>query len=164
MSKHLMKFVKLIFTALVVVLVSVNSYSQRNFSKEADEAYKVSSYSEAIDLYKVAFSKAKKNRVEKARIIYQVANCYRMKNEYKQAELWFQKAINARHLDPYAKLYLADAKKYNGKYEEALVWYQKFVKNLPNSQDGKNGIESCQLAMEWIDTPSNYNVEISNAF
>ena len=163
-AKRPMKFVKYLFTVALVVVVSMNSFSQKDFSKEADNAFEAELYAEAIDLYKKAFAAAKRDRIEQARIIFQMAKCYRENNKYKHAELWFDKSIKAKHLDPLSYLYLADAKKQNGKYEEALSWYQRYSKKLPNDQRGKDGIASCQLAMEWMDAKSRYVVEINNAF
>ncbi|NQY68829.1 MAG: OmpA family protein [Flavobacteriales bacterium] len=59
---------------------------------------------------------------------------------------------------------MGDAKKNNGKYEEALVWYQKFAKRLPSDMRGVDGITSCDLALEWLDSPTKHEVHINNAF
>ncbi|MCH7534340.1 MAG: tetratricopeptide repeat protein [Bacteroidetes bacterium] len=147
-----------------------NTLSQKSaklvskYSKEANNAFDAELFHDAIDLYKKAFQKARGNRIEKQRIIFQIAMCYRLNVKYLQAEKWFGNTITAGHLDPLAYLYLADAKKQNGKYDEALAWYQKYAQKLPDDQKGKDGIKSCQLVMEWIDTKSRYEIEINNAF
>lgn len=152
-----------LFTKFTVVLgiamfVSFNASAQKNFMKDADAAFKGMQYGNAIELYKKASEKEKKKE-KKAYIIFQIAECYRKIGEVKQAEAWYTKAIKANWNDPKAKLYLADAKKAQEKYNEALIEYNNYKKEVPSDPRGEDGVKSCELAQKWKDNPTRYKVE-----
>jgi peptidoglycan-associated lipoprotein len=154
-----MKICRLLFTTLIVsVLIVTNSFAQKNWTQDADNAYKYKQYYEAISLYKKAYSKVK-NKVEKARIIFQTAECYRLTNDTKQAETWYKKAIGVKYQDNLTTLYYADMLKANEKYEEAIVQYDAYKLLAPDDKRGASGSESCALAQQWKDNPTRYEVE-----
>jgi peptidoglycan-associated lipoprotein len=154
-----MKIVKLAFIALASVIVfSVSGFAQKNFLKDADKSFLHREYFTAIELYKKAYAGESKKE-NKARIIFQTAECYRLINDTKNAEQWYEKAIKANYPDAKAKLYLADSKKILGKYDEALIQYNLYKKDVPSDPRGENGAKSCELAQKWKDIPSRYKVE-----
>ncbi len=142
----------------VTLLFSTNVSAQKNFSTDADFAFANKQYFNAIELYKKAYTKAKK-REDKATIIFTIAECYRLTGDSKQAEAWYLKAIKANYTDPKAKLYLADAKKAQEKYNEALIEYTNYQTEAPSDPRGEDGIKSCELATKWKDNPTRYKVE-----
>ncbi|MES2593074.1 MAG: OmpA family protein [Bacteroidota bacterium] len=149
---------KIIVTFVVTLVFSVNVMAQKNFSVEADNAFKNKQYFNAIELYKKAYTKAKKKE-DKANIIFTIAECYRLTGDSKQAEAWYIKAIKANYTDPKAKLYLADAKKAQEKYNEALIEYTNYQTEAPSDRRGEDGIKSCELATKWKENPTRYKVE-----
>lgn len=155
-----MKIYRIILTTIIVLgLLVSKSYAQRNYAQEADDAYKYFQFYEAVGLYKKAYSKIKKNRAEKARIIYQIAECYRWTNNTKQAEVWYKKAIGVKYPDPLATLYYADMLKTNEKYDDAVAPYNSYKNLVPSDTRGAKGAESCTLAQQWKDNPTRYEVE-----
>ncbi|TND07740.1 MAG: outer membrane protein/peptidoglycan-associated (lipo)protein [Bacteroidetes bacterium] len=153
-----MKLVKLLATFVLFMAFSVGAYAQKNYVKDADKAFSAKQYYNAIDLYKKAMAKIKKKE-EKARCTYQVAQCYRAMNDWKQAESWYAKAIKAKYTDDKAILYLAEAKKVNQKYDEAITTFQDYKKAVPSDPAGENGIKSSELAQKWKDSPTRWKVE-----
>lgn len=149
---------KIIVGIVVALLLSSNIMAQKNFSKDAEKAFKNREFFNAIELYKKAYTKAKKKE-EKAFIIFQTAECYRLIGDAKQADAWYTKAIKANYTDPKAKLYLADAKKTLEKYNEALIEYNNYKKEAPSDPKGEDGAKSCELAQKWKDNPTRYKVE-----
>ena len=79
-------------------------------------------------------------------------------NDPKKAERWYARAVKNRYQDPMAVCYLADVMKMNEKYADALVEYEKFRDLVPDDPRGKDGMESCELALKWIDDPGRYEV------
>ncbi len=142
----------------LTLLFSVNAKAQKNFSKDAEKAFDNYEYFNAIELYKKAYTKAKKKE-EKALIIFRTAECYRLIGDNKQSEAWYLKAIKANYAEPKAKLYLADAKKAQEKYNEALIEYNNYKKEMPSDPRGEDGAKSCELAQKWKDNPTRYKVE-----
>ncbi|MEO6882659.1 MAG: OmpA family protein [Bacteroidia bacterium] len=157
-----MKITKQLSVFFIAVFVfsmsSVSVKAQKNFTKDADMAFQGQQYFNAIELYKKAYAKVKK-KDEKARIIFQTAECYKDINDTKQAESWYQKAVKAKYPDPKATLYLADMKKINGKYDEALIEYNNYKQMVPSDPRGEDGAKSCELAQKWKDNPTRYDVE-----
>ena len=139
------------------VLISTQVFSQKNFTKDADASFERGEYFNSIMEYKKAYSKERSN-VAKARIIFQTAECYRLINDTKQAEIWYFKSVKVKYPDPIALLYLADCKKSNGKYDEALVSYQEYADKVPNDARGADGLASCELSKEWVENPTRYEV------
>jgi peptidoglycan-associated lipoprotein len=154
-----MKLIKVLSAVVVFLLVfSTNGHAQKNYIRDADKAFDSQQYFTASDLYKKGMAKIK-NKQEKARITYQIAECYRMMNDWKQAESWYGKAIKAKHNNDKMYLYFAEAKKINMKYDEAITAFQDYQKLVPSDPAGENGIKSSELAQKWKDNPTRYVVE-----
>ena len=49
-----------------------------------------------------------------------------MVQDFAQAEVWYDKAIKAKHPDKDVQLYFAEVIQAQGKYDEALAQYNKF--------------------------------------
>lgn len=151
-------FTKITTGIAVALLLSTGLKAQKNYSVEASKAFASMEYYNSIELYKKAYEKAKK-KDEKAKIIFMTAECYRLIGDNKQAEQWYTKAIKANYPDAKAILYLANAKKAQEKYNEALIEYKNYQKANPSDQKGKDGAKSCELAQQWKDHPTRYKVE-----
>jgi peptidoglycan-associated lipoprotein len=154
-----MKIINKLTVGLAITLFfSANVKAQKNFSSDADKAFANKEFFNSIELYKKAYTKATKKE-QKALIIFRTAECYRMIGDMKQAEAWYIKAIKANFTDPKAKLYLADSKKAQEKYSEALIEYNNYKKEAPSDSRGEDGAKSCELAQKWKDAPTRYKVE-----
>lgn len=86
----------------------------------------------AIDDYYLAneyYEKALENKIDTIYVHYQLGECKRYFFEYQEAEMHYQIAAdNAIDKFPLARHYYAGMLKVNGKYEEAIVEYDKFLK------------------------------------
>ncbi|HXC05599.1 MAG TPA: tetratricopeptide repeat protein, partial [Bacteroidia bacterium] len=131
---------------------------QRNFTKDADLAYKNKQFFQATEYYKKALVKTP-NKAAKARIVFMMGECCRATGANKEAELWYSKAITAHYPDPVAHLYRADALRKEARYDEAVVEYKAFQQLVPSNPDGEMGAKSCEIAMKWKEKPSRYKVE-----
>jgi len=153
------KIVVVCLTLIISVSVVNNSYAQRNFTEEGDDAFQLEKYYKAIESYKKAYTKVKSNRIEKGRILFQIAECYRLTNDYRKAEMQYKRVIRYKYPDPIAILYYAEALKNNEKYPEALIQYELYLEKVPDDQRGITGKESCTLSQSWKDNPTRYTVE-----
>ncbi len=152
---HLGIFILFVF----LVFNSGETFAQRNYGSDADAAFETEQYNVAIDLYKQAYNRIKKNKVEKARVLFRLAECYRKTNNTKQAINWYTRVVKSNYPDPIAHLYLADNLKMDELYAEAIVEYNEYKKLVPNDPRGGYGVESCQLAIKWKEDPTRYVVE-----
>ncbi|MBI4945504.1 MAG: OmpA family protein [Bacteroidetes bacterium] len=153
-----MKMYKSISLFLFALLICANAFAQKNFYKDAEKKFSSLEYYAAIDLYKAAYKKA--NKKQKPECLWKTAECYRLINDMKQAEVYYQKAIKAKcEQSTLAILYLADAMKIQEKYPEAMNEYEKYSKEVPTDKRGENGVKSCEQAQKWKDTPTHYKVD-----
>ncbi|PCJ24899.1 MAG: hypothetical protein COA97_08755 [Flavobacteriales bacterium] len=148
-----MKIIKIIGVFALVTVLGLTVNAQKNFKLEADVAFSGFKYYKAIEMYKKAYTKESKSEV-KAEILFQIAECYRGKNDGKQAAVWYNKSIKAKHDNPMALYYVANIYKSQGRYEDAIVAFNKYKAANPSDKRGEDGIKSCELAKEWKDNPS----------
>jgi outer membrane protein OmpA-like peptidoglycan-associated protein/tetratricopeptide (TPR) repeat protein/5-hydroxyisourate hydrolase-like protein (transthyretin family) len=90
----------------------------------ADDLFDNYSYSSAAEWYKVALRKDPDNY----EILFKIAESYRMLNDSKQTEEWYARlAAHKINMAPEYKLYYAQALHRNGKYSQALHWFQEYL-------------------------------------
>ena len=148
-----MKIIRIIGVIALVAVLGLTVNAQKNYKLEADVAYSGFKYYKAIEMYKKAYTKESKGEI-KAEILFQIGECYRNKKDGKQAAVWYSKAIKAKYPDPIAMYYIADVYKTEGKYEEAIVEFNKYKAANAGDKRADLGIKSCQMAKEWLDNPS----------
>lgn len=143
---------------IICTLFTLSVFAQKNFYREAEKKFNAHEYFAAIDLYKAAYKKAPKKL--KPECLWKTAECYRLINDIKQAEVYYQKSIKAQcENKTLAQLYLADMMKQQEKYAEAKGEYEKYSKEVPSNKKGTDGAKSCEQAQKWKDNPTRYKVE-----
>lgn len=152
-----MRLKRLFGVFILVGIFAVSATAQKNYKLDADIAYSGYKYYQAIDLYKKAYTKEKSKEV-KAEILFKIAECYRQKEDGAQAAVWYNKAITAKYPDAMAILHVANILKSQGKYEEAIVQYNKYKAANPSDKSADLGIESCEKSKEWKDNPTRHVV------
>ncbi len=147
---------------IIVLLAAVPTlaFSQRNPAKGADEAFARQQYSLAIDKYKKAYTKVKKNKEERNRITAQLAECYRLTGNYKRAAISYKQLIRKEYdkRNPELLLHYANMLKMTGKYPEAIEQYNAYAERVPDDPRGPAGAETTALIEEWIANPSKYEI------
>lgn len=157
-----MRYSFTLLTLLIFFIGTGQAAAQNKQTKAADDAFTDQQYSLALEKYQKAYSKVKKNRDERDRISFQMAECYRLMNNTKRAEVSYKRLIGDKYKKQHPKilLYYADALKSNGKYKEAVEQYTAYKELVPNDTLSGRAIESALLALEWIQNPSKYTVEL----
>ena len=117
----MMNMIRPILVFLAVIFVSSGALAQNRYSRSADESFNDQQYFLAVKKYQKAYSKVKKNKEERERISFQMAECYRLMNNTKRAETGYKRLLTSKLITKQPKIYLyyADALKANGNYEEA---------------------------------------------
>jgi peptidoglycan-associated lipoprotein len=152
---------------LIIMFISALSFAQKNPSAQADKAFETFQYKIAADLYKKAYPKIKKNRVEKQRVLFRLAECYYMSEDFKRAEQQYLRLekVNYQKDNPLIFLRLGDLYRTVRKdYPTALSYYEKYQSVRPKDLRVKDRIESCKLAPQWINTPTRHEVENMKRF
>jgi peptidoglycan-associated lipoprotein len=159
---HMNKLFPALTLLMLLLVLPILLSAQRNPAKSADEAFSKQQYSVAIDKYKKAYTKVKKNKEEKNRITSQMAECYRLTGNFKRAKSAYKRLIKNEYdkKNPEILLRYADALKMDGDFDEAVVQYNAFTEKVPDDPRGKRGAETALMVQEWMDNPSKY--EVSN--
>ena len=153
-----MKRIHQLILILIVITELTPLLAQSKKASRAFATFNAGEYYEAIDQFKDAYQKTN-DKKEKLNIAYHVAECYRITNNAKQAELWYGKVVAKNFENPLSIYYYAEALKMNEKYEEAKIQYQAYKELVPEDLRGTDGILSCDMSAEWIEFPNGYIVE-----
>lgn len=155
-----MRIFRLFVISLILTLCfGLTATAQRNYTEEADNAFKQKQFIDAIELYQKAYSKIKRNKAERARILFQIAECYRYTNNIKRAEAQYKRVTKSGYPDPISYYYLGEALKQNEKYDEAIIAFNEYKEKAPSDPKGEKGAESCKLSQGWKDHPTRYQIE-----
>lgn len=146
----------LLFTTFVIILSGCSS--QKKLAKKAKVAYKYGEYAKAIELFDRLLEKEDVKSKE-AEYSFMLGDCYRRINNSKKAERYFNKAIRKKYNKPIAKLYLADQLLKNEEPLEASVVYEEYKAKVPDDKRADFGMQSCSLAVAWMEKPTRYIVE-----
>jgi peptidoglycan-associated lipoprotein len=141
--------------ALSLLLISAGPGSKK--VKQADSQFKQENYHEAKELYLKSYSKVKSLK-EKSRVIYNIAECFRILAEPEQAETWYNKSIVTKNNPPVAHWHLGNALKAQGKLDDACKQYEAYKKEVPTDPLADVAIESCKVLPKWLKEPSKYEV------
>ena len=149
-------FYKIIFLLFIVLL---GSCTARRHMDVAGKSYEIGEYYYAIEKYRKAY-RSQKLGAEKAQMAFRIGESYYHLSDFAKAVIWYKNAISRNYAEPICMLHYADCLRATQKYEDAITWYQTYLGVKPDDQLAKNGLESCKLAQEWLDSPNRYIVNI----
>ncbi len=156
-----MKRYILILMSALFIFMSTDIYAQRrNPAKNADLAFGRKQYIEAADRYKKAYRKVRRNKDERNRISFQMAECYRLIGLTKRAEPYYKRLLKTEYPNthPEIYLYMAETYKMNEKYKDAIEMYETYAQRVPGDPRGLLGVETTQQIQEWMENPSKYEL------
>ena len=145
-------------SALFIFMGSDLYAQRRNPAKNADLAFGRKQYTEAADRYKKAYRKVRRNKDERNRISFQMAECYRLIGLTKRAEPYYKRILKSDYPNTHPEVYLnlAETYKINEKYKDAIEMYEIYIQKVPDDPRGPLGLETTQLIVEWKENPSKY--------
>ncbi len=146
-----------IILTLILLLTTSLSFSQSKKMVKANGFYESGEYLEAVELYEKIYSKAK-DKKEKAEVSFKTGNCCRLMYDVNGSIRWYRRAILYKYQDPIANLYLADAYKMKEDYEQAKEYFFFYKDLVPDDPRGADGMKSCDLAEEWLENPTRYEL------
>ena len=154
----MMSMKKFLTSFAFMLLCTAGAMAQGKQAEEADAAFKKGFFTEAIELYKKAYTTEKKAS-EKATLIFKVAEVYRTMGDGENAQVWYEKANKAQYPDPITYFYIGEALKDQGKYADAIAAYNKYKEKNPGDMRADASLASCQQAQAWVDAPTRYKVD-----
>jgi peptidoglycan-associated lipoprotein len=147
-----------LFLFILIIATSSESLAQKRREERAYEYFNAGEYFLAIDQFKNTYSKSK-DKATKAEMVYMVAECYRLINDPKNAEIWYKKAVKTAYAKPEAEFWYAESLKKNGKYQLAIDELKKYKQLMPADPRADQEVRACELATEWLRNPEAYKVD-----
>ena len=142
---------KRLLAGLLLVAIMASCSLNSRITK-ADKKFALGEYYKAAEMYRKIYPRvsSKKQRKLKGEVAFKMGNSYRIIESNRRAETGFKNAVRYGCRDSLLYYYYAEVLRRNGKYNEALKMYQRYEKLFPESELARNGIESCEKALdEW---------------
>lgn len=150
-----------IFILLIFIFASLFlSCSSKKNLRLANTSYEIGEYSMAIEKFRKAYRKSKGTAMEKAEMAYQMGEMYRLMGEYANASIWYRNAIRRKYPENKAMLHFAECQRAEQQFETAQQWYLAYLDSVPDDEKALNGLKACEKAVEWINKPSRYVVNV----
>ena len=154
--------VRNLLTVLFLFLGFSFCNSQGSTYTKAEKAFQNKQFNKAKELYQRAYERSS-DRSEKTKISFQMANCARLMGKFKVAESYYKRTIKLRYFemfsDPSVFYYLGLCYKGQGKYNEAVTYFENYkLKKGADVAMANSAIQGCQMSKEWISEGSRYRV------
>ncbi len=136
-----MKWYAIFLTFLGLVLVSNTLTAQEKEYKKAENFYKNYKYSAAIPYYEAYLELEQRKKIlsVKTRLAY----CYRMANKSSKAETLYAEIIEHPKARPQTFLFYGEMLMANGKYDDAKVYFKKYLAFKPKDKKIQGLLAAC---------------------
>lgn len=134
--------------------------------KKGVKNYDKMAYNKAIDNFETYLQK--KDDPADAKI--KLANAYRLVNDIPNAEKWFSKIVSLPESEPINMFYYAKMLMGMGKYDEAKIWFNKYLDKVPDDFVAEMLLVSCNSVDQFKKDTTLFTIkeaeipEISSAF
>lgn len=147
-----MKTLKKGLALLVVAILFAGSVmAQNSVATQADQQFKNKQYILALESYQKAYERVSSNKAEKNRIYFQIGECYRLMYNYPKAEHTYLRLIQGGYysVEPKIYFYMAEMCRFNGKFDDADKYYDKFLELVPGDKLGMSRKKSLIDVTRW---------------
>jgi peptidoglycan-associated lipoprotein len=145
--------------AIVAMLSVFYGCPNKGDMKSANENFNKKEFAAALDAYKNVYGDKEVSKEDKKEAAFRIAECYRMKSDFKNAETWYKKALKAGFKDPTCQYRYAEALKNNQNYAQAIIEMKEYKKLVSNDPRADRMITGCEDALKWKNQKTRYLVE-----
>ncbi len=129
--------------------------AQTRIILNADKAYELYNYEAALKLYQEAYRKKPTYDIAQ-----RIAECYRMQDQYENAEKWYATTIKYKESKALDYYHYASMLRMNGKYKEAIDAFQNYKKKgVVKGYEDPTFVESCQAAIDMLANPTRHIIK-----
>lgn len=159
---------KLIIAAFFLSLTTV-ALSQNKYLTEANHLFESENYCEAAEKCALAYSKISRKgssaKKAKADMAFKTAESYRLTEQYKDANEWYDRAILLEYynVDPVVYYYNGEMLRMMNEMDKALKAYTEFKQLAPGDERGDVGINSCNEKEDFIANKTRHEIENQSA-
>lgn len=148
----------LLFVAMATLLAfPLLGNAQSGKLARANAAYEKLAYTPAIELYKSVL-----DETGDFEAMARLADCYRLTNQYAEAEYWYGKVCNNSDARPEHLLYFAQVLQTNEKYAESAKWYKKYRTDVPSDKRADNQLKAVENYRQFYKDIDRYRLEHLN--
>lgn len=142
---------RLLIIGILTLFLGNHSMAQEQLSRkqQADVFFERYEYFPASRLY-LPLAERKNPDVK---LLEKLAACYRMMNDYDDAEKWYAKVVAYPKANPLSHYYYAEALQRNEKFDLAKAEYLKYANLSGNPKEVLQKIASCDSAALWLKMP-----------
>ncbi|TSJ39276.1 OmpA family protein [Mucilaginibacter corticis] len=144
-----MKKVAFIILLATTFLARVSAQEQPTKQKLADNLFERYEYFKSLNIYLELANKSQ----PKYAVVERIADCYRLMNDYENAEIWYQKAIAYPEGAIIDHFYYAEVLLRNKKFADAREQYKVYYQ-VENGDQLPFKLATCDSAEKWINNPS----------
>lgn len=142
--------------ALLLTFSGLDAFSQKLPQTErGDRFFDKFDYSKAIYFYEIAYDKNPDNPY----VTRQLAKSHDKIANTEQTAYWYSKTIELDSSEPQDMLEYAEALKSLGKYEEAMVWYEKYNSEVPGKQSVEKHLSDKRYYVDLMEDSVKYSVK-----
>lgn len=140
--------------------------AQKRQIKKADTAFKYHMYDVAVTQYQKAFAKISKRKKYsdpdyKNRLLFQIAESYRLSGQYKEAMKQYRTCIRAKYyrVQPGVYFSLANLQLAQGQFQEAIANFETYLSYIPDDSAGIQGLRASIIAERSSRQATRYQIE-----
>ncbi|MDE6489150.1 MAG: OmpA family protein, partial [Paramuribaculum sp.] len=132
----------------------------------ADEQMARGEYFDASKTYRKIYNKLtkKEDRTLRGEVAFKMAGAHRKLSQWSRAAAAYQNAIRYGYPDSTAQLRLAQMLHAEGKYNDAVRYYEEYLMRSPASAEAVVGLEGARWAAENKNNPTRYVVKNAKLF
>ncbi len=134
---------------LIVILIFISNLllGQSMLIQKADTAFKKKNYYDSAILYQKALEKGTSDSTITQYIDFKIAECFDFSNDYEKAKIWYEKSIGNGYTNPVAYYNYANMLSMSGEYNEAKMYFKKYLNKVPDDKNAQLKIKSCEFAL-----------------
>ena len=132
---------------------------------DAEEKQRIGEYYEAAAIYRKVYTKTPPDKRDlRGYIAFRMAECNRLINNTPRAMSAYMNALRYKYPDTIVSLRLGQMYQKNGRYGDAIKYYNDYLTAVPGSSLAFNGVTGSELAQEWKQNPTRYEVRRMEKF
>lgn len=133
--------------------------------KDAEEKQRLGEYHSAAEMYRKLYTKSKPEQKDlRAYIAFRMGYCNQRISNTARAISAYQNALRYDYPDSMLFLYLGQVYQKEGRYSDAIKYYQEYLALDSSDTRAANGIAGCEMAIGWRDRPTLYQVARMDIF
>jgi outer membrane protein OmpA-like peptidoglycan-associated protein/tetratricopeptide (TPR) repeat protein len=150
--------IRVVLVGLIALLFIQPLHAQEQPGKraQADRLFERYEYFKSLNLY-LDLANADNPALI---VVERVADCYRLMNNYNQAEQWYARVVTYPGSRPIDHYYYAEALLRNKKFDKAKEQYQLYFTQNGSKENLDFKLAACDSAAAWMKLPGSYQVNI----